>query len=174
MTLKKNIQINSPFFGSPVMDENSKKEINLLKEYFSNPNIQLPNHLENLVKEDKLNRYNLQNSYIEEVGIQCSGYMYLMFFLIHDVEKGKVFISPSLLPITNEYYKFNLVFPMGAYQLGDKIYVTAGEGDFYSLEMEFDKDEVEELCIYDTSNFDPYDYEYLILNEDGSLTERIQ
>jgi len=80
----------------------------------------------------------------------CYGFIYTMYFYIltdkdENGDYQNMYISDSYLPISlddrglNDDYKFSIVFPMGIEMLGDdKIIVTCGYGDFYSIALEFD------------------------------------
>lgn len=118
------------------------------------------------------------------VAPDCEGFIYMMYFYIlsepvndkpgfFDVMK----ISDAFLPINlnphkkhgdydiDEGYKFSLIFPSGL-EYGDdpnEIIVTAGEGDFYAIQLKFDLNEVIASCKHEVSNLPMSTYQYHIL-----------
>lgn len=95
----------------------------------------------------------------------CFGYIYMLyFFIIYDSDK-KMKMSDAYLPINydTDGYKFSLIFPSGLESIDSRIIVTAGEGDYYSVFLEFDLDEVLNLCIHDATQLNMRDYKYKII-----------
>lgn len=98
---------------------------------------------------------------------KCEGYIYLMYFYIYtyDEIKPDFKISPSFIPIDlSSEYIFSLIFPMGiAYTPNKKsIYVTAGIGDYYSVLLTFNLEQIMKLCTYSLLNIDMSEYQYYL------------
>ena len=101
----------------------------------------------------------------------CKGYMYLLYFYLIDPQNDKCWISNSYLPFapnSNEYV-FSLCFPTGltlgpleAGGTGD-VYVSCGDGDFYSYVLKFDLAKIYSMCVHDISKFNPKEYQCRIL-----------
>lgn len=108
-----------------------------------------------------------------------TGYIYMMYFyIIYDKNTNNEYqqmrLSNGYLPILldkkipdNVYdldYKFSLIFPTGLERINpEKIVIVAGEGDFYSVGLEFKLDEAINLCKHDVKNTDMRTYEYNII-----------
>lgn len=121
------------------------------------------------------------NNYIRHFGTNyapyCNGYIYMMYFYLLDDKMNTMKLSNSFLPIIlddtrqlmdkyDNYYKFSLIFPSGIARLGDdKIIITAGEGDYYPVELEFTINDVIKLCNHDIRNMDMKNYEYKIITK---------
>lgn len=76
---------------------------------------------------------------------------------------------PLLLDQNITEYKFSLIFPNGLERSdNDNIVVTGGDGDYYSVILEFNLKDVIDRCIHDVQNMDmqKYDY-YIIANKDS-------
>jgi len=113
----------------------------------------------------------------------CYGYIYMLYFYIifNKNEKGiyqSMKMSDSYLPIlldkrdklfeNDEDYKFSLIFPMGLEKMdNNKIIVTCGYGDFYSVALEFNTDVAVAKCRHDIQNLDMNKYCYFILAKKG-------
>jgi hypothetical protein len=111
----------------------------------------------------------------------CQGFIYMLYFYIVNGNElkneknhpGSMKISDSFLPLflstkeidgpLDQNYKFSLIFPMGLARDNDKIIITAGEGDFYSVALEFKISDILDLCQYDVRNLDLRNYNYNIL-----------
>lgn len=105
----------------------------------------------------------------------CFGYIYLMYFykLIDNGDDDyDMFISDSYLPLNldnkyNENYKFSLVFPMGIIKQNiegrDIIKVSCGEGDYYSIVLDFDFLDVMRSINKNIKTFDIVTYDYNLL-----------
>jgi hypothetical protein len=116
---------------------------------------------------------------------KLNGYSYLMFFYyLYDIERSsdtitamKMKISDSYLPIflgdkkrdsvVDKDWKFTLVFPTGLAINNTDLTVSAGYGDFYSILMKFDVNEIMKLCTYDMENLNLNEYEYKIMGTDN-------
>ncbi|AYV85806.1 MAG: hypothetical protein Satyrvirus44_1, partial [Satyrvirus sp.] len=120
---------------------------------------------------------------------KCKGYIYMLYFykLTDFVELDSMafplnmMLSDAFLPLSldpkekdsifDQDYKFSLVFPMGLAQKDDDtLLVTCGEGDFYSIELEFNKNEVLDLVKHNARclNFRKYNY-YIIATYQGRV-----
>lgn len=79
----------------------------------------------------------------------------LYFFIIYDNDT-KMKMSDCYLPISyfTDGYKFSLIFPAGLEVIDDRVIVTAGEGDFYSVFLDFNLNEVLKLCVHDATQLD--------------------
>jgi hypothetical protein len=106
----------------------------------------------------------------------CFGYIYMLYFYIlyqeRQSKRWKMFISDSYLPISfndGKKYKFSLIFPMGICLNGNMIMVSAGEGDYYSVLMKFDKKSVIKSCIHDLETLSMDNYEYYHIWYDASI-----
>lgn len=118
----------------------------------------------------------------------CKGYIYMIYFYFLYDNNQKMKLSDSFLPLNlnpkipdsenDKDYKFSLVFPMGLEKFdSDNIIVTCGEGDFYSIALEFKLSEVINLCKYDVANLDLSKYNYYILatkNNKTYIRKRLQ
>lgn len=98
---------------------------------------------------------------------KCEGYIYLMYFYIYtcDEKTSDFKISSSFIPIDlSSEYIFSLVFPMGIAYTPDKksIYVTAGIGDYYSVILTFNLEQIIKLCTYSLLNIDMSKYQYYL------------
>ena len=137
-------------------------------------------------------RYNLHTQMFDKYGDKyklhmgstsppdCFGYIYLMYFyklIDNGHDDYDMFISDSYLPLNlddeyNEYYKFSLIFPMGIILQNiegiDIIKVSCGEGDYYSILLDFDYNEVMKSINKNikTLNIETYEY-YLLLYRNG-------
>lgn len=103
----------------------------------------------------------------------CDGYIYLLYFCIFVNIDGtnKCLISDSYLPIdqgNDNQYKFSLVFPMGLSLENNKLMVSCGEGDYYTLLLKFDLDEVINSCVHDANRIDPSKYNFHLLSNSDS------
>lgn len=117
-----------------------------------------------------------------EVGF-CQGYIYVLYFyvltsndkleILDDVLPVKrwtgMYISDAYLPLTDQQfpdlwydsdYKFTLFFPMGLTLEDRTLTVSGGYGDYYTVLVEYDVDDVVRACRHDitTINFNDYDY----------------
>lgn len=140
--------------------------------YLSNSNIQ--KFRENLNKQM---RDEFKDKYILHKGSNkppnCKGFIYMLYFYILYNDCKDMLMSDSYLPIyldrkdfdgpNDKDYKFSLVFPMGLTEQDNKLIVTCGEGDFYSMELEFDKNEAINLCKHNVKDLDMRQYNYYIL-----------
>ena len=91
--------------------------------------------------------------------------------------------SDSFLPLNSDSnhadkYKFSLFFPMGLTwgdpQTKTRVIITAGEGDYYSVMLQFQLQQVVNLCTYDISNLSEGNingYDYFLLSYNGKTTE---
>jgi hypothetical protein len=178
-------------FGTPVLDiHHNNRTIQLgvghikiphTHEYVKDSNIQ--KFKDNLDK-DMRNMYG--EKYIKHYGTPirsvCYGYTYMMYFFIvwKNSDGGfEMKISDSFLPHYlgtipkngkhDDDYKFSLIFPMGLEIANDtnNVIVTCGEGDFYAIELEFNINEVINLCVHDVRRTDMREYKYKILGYDG-------
>jgi hypothetical protein len=126
--------------------------------------------------KDKLHS-TLYNSYGDkyiphfvEVDGSITGSIYLIYFYYVIVDPKK--LLPQSMKISNSYYfllkndpreyHFSLLFPLGLTLINNEIIVTAGEGDFYSIELTFNLDECLQSCVHDVQNFDFEDYDYYL------------
>jgi hypothetical protein len=132
---------------------------------------------------EKYIRHDAYNSQSGMFGGQSKGYNYLMYFYYVILDDDNVItemkISDSFLPVylandqidtsdrNDKNYKFSLIFPMGVTLNGKNLLISAGYGDFYSVLMTMNIDEVINLCKYDISNIDLNKYEYKIIATDN-------
>lgn len=98
----------------------------------------------------------------------CKGFIYMMYFYLIDTTFTKMLISDSYLPINLDYeldYRFSLIFPMGLELYNDRLIVSAGEGDFYSVIMEFNVEEIIKVCKHNVRflNMNNYNYKLLLI-----------
>lgn len=134
-------------------------------QYPYEPNSNIQKFRENLYRDMK-NLFG--DRYIRHKGTgrapNCYGYIYLMYFFIIILNDNKMRISDAFLPVYfDDRYKFSLIYPMGITDVGNKIYVIAGEGDYYSVVMQFDFDNITNLCIHDVNDLDMNQYKYKII-----------
>lgn len=95
----------------------------------------------------------------------CQGFIYMLYFyiLIPGEEPFKqMFISNAYLPLLNTEYKFSLIFPLGLILTGDKLIVTAGYGDYYSVALEYNVEDVINKCYHNVQDINMHNYQYLI------------
>lgn len=90
--------------------------------------------------------------------------IYYMFFYIFNEDENNVYISNFVLPIGKNKYKFNVIFPMGCYMDGEDLFITAGEGDYYAIELKFNIIDVINSCYHDASNCELKDFNIEILD----------
>jgi len=110
----------------------------------------------------------------------CMGYIYLMYFYIVRIPKMdgleyEMSISDSFLPIDtrNHGYKFSLIFPMGLILHDTTIVVTAGEGDFRSVMMNFNRERVIKLAEkHNIKRLDLDNYEFNLIFIDEEVPGR--
>jgi len=102
------------------------------------------------------------------------GYNYLMYFYYIIVDDDDIItemkISASFLPLCfpdTADYIFSLIFPMGITIHENDLLVSCGYGDYYSVLLTFNIEEVFELCTYDITNLDLRMYKYKILTTDN-------
>ncbi len=118
------------------------------------------------------------------VGSKGRGYIYMTYFykLFKSGDKYEMHISDSYLFVNlntnindvfneghyhNHYknqkrYMFSLQFPMGLQQFEDQIIVTMGEGDFYSINLVFDKEKLLNIPYHNIQTIDMNNYNYYI------------
>ena len=137
-------------------------------------------------------RHNLHSQMFEKYGDKyklhmgtgkvpnCFGYIYSMYFyklIDNGNDDYDIFISDSFLPLNldeeyNDNYKFSLIFPMGIVKQNidgiEVIKVSCGEGDYYSIILDFDFLDVmasinKNIKIF---NIEKYEY-YLLLYKNG-------
>jgi hypothetical protein len=116
---------------------------------------------------------------------QCYGYIYMMYFykLIYDKD-SKTYdfqLSDAFLPLNcndenEDKYKFSLFFPAGLV-IDDNdtdVYVSGGEGDYYSTIINFKLDWVDEQIKHNYKTMDIIkDYDYKILKYKNNETNII-
>ncbi|AUF82185.1 hypothetical protein TetV_093 [Tetraselmis virus 1] len=99
-------------------------------------------------------------------------FMYFMRIINVQLESGKkitkMFISDSFIPLNTKAehknkYKFSLVFPVGIIKKNNQVYVSCGEGDFYTTIMSFDEKGILDDCVHDVEFMDLSSYKYTIL-----------
>ena len=114
---------------------------------------------------------------------ECNGYIYMMYFyyLIYNKSEKKYTFSMSdaFLPLNvnekeKEKYKFSLFFPAGLTMKDNDIYVSGGEGDYYSIIMKFDIEWVKSKIIYDYQTLDIAKYSYYCLVYKDNKTHIIE
>ena len=116
----------------------------------------------------------------------CYGYIYMLYFyILYDTNEiapgnqpalrgqGDMRLSDAFLPVyldpkapdspKDNDFKFSLIFPMGLAKHNDKIIVTCGEGDFYSVALEFNIQDVVDSCIHNVKQMDMDQYKYYIM-----------
>lgn len=102
-----------------------------------------------------------------------SGYIYMAFLHFLPKDMSELYISDAFLPFTgcltngngpyDSGFKFSLCFPMSAGIIDDNLWITAGEGDWYSLWIELCLGEVWKSLRHRVSNLPMDDYRYFIL-----------
>jgi hypothetical protein len=152
-------------------------------QYLSNEKLQIFRynlHLKMISKySDKykihLGSYSSSN-YRDDLGDNCNGYIYMMYFYKltwnKQTDTYEMKISDAFLPHNNEdsnkdRYKFSLFFPAGLVIENDQVIVSGGEGDYYSVILEFDKNKVLDTIIHDVSEFNISNYQYYLLDYRG-------
>lgn len=100
----------------------------------------------------------------------CIGYIYMLYFYIlsfpvGDNNEATMHISDAYLPlnIDDKHYKFSLFYPMGIVKDNDKILISCGEGDYYSVICKFDFNNILNMCKYNVRTIDFSDYNYYII-----------
>lgn len=155
-------------------------------QYIKNSNIDLFRRQLNFYMKSKFG-----DKYIRHLGTgECEGYIYMLYFYIIPIdapENDRMIISDSYLPIYtgnkisfsenvlndaphnvyDENYKFSLVYPTGLEIIGfNSIVVTCGEGDFYSIALTFNLEDVINSCIHDVKSLDLRKYNYFLLQDE--------
>ncbi|XWV26522.1 hypothetical protein QJ857_gp0545 [Tupanvirus soda lake] len=95
----------------------------------------------------------------------CFGYIYLPYFYVLFNDMNSMYLSDAFLPVnldTDLNYRFSLIFPEGNIIVDDKLIVSAGEGDYRSIIMEFNVNEVLDSCIHDVQYLDMNLYQYFL------------
>ena len=136
-------------------------------------------------KLSKMFGLNYKIHYGSSTGTSCVGYIYLMYFYIVRIPKSKdlhfeMTISDSFLPIdtrelgNDNRYKFSLIFPMGLIVEKSRIVVTAGDGDYRSVILTFNKENVLKMARqHDVKRMDLHNYKYELLFVDESVSGKI-
>lgn len=145
-------------------------------KYMKNSKIDL---FRNNLYEDMKHKFG--DKYIRHYGTSsppyCEGYIYMMYFYIIYNDLKEMKLSNSYLPLylnnkilDDEYdkdYKFSLIFPSGLEKLdNEKIIVTCGYGDFYAIILEFNINQVIDLCYHNIKNVSMSNYKYYIIAKD--------
>ena len=93
-----------------------------------------------------------------------------------ELSEWKMKISNAYLPLDfrsrkkldpdDDFYQFSLVFPMGLARKDDEtIMVTCGVGDFYSVALEFNLQDVIDSCTHDATDLNMVDYRYYLIQQ---------
>ena len=93
---------------------------------------------------DSLNTY-------KQHSVNCViGYNYFSYFILFDETTKTFFISDFFL-CSNETnkYKFSLTFTTGIFEIGNDIYISSGDGDYYSNILVFDETVILRSCVHD-------------------------
>lgn len=98
----------------------------------------------------------------------CFGYIYMMYFYIYDEINNTFTMSDAYLPINLNIkqeinYKFSLIFPMGLVIDQRKVIISCGEGDYYSVILTFDLDDIYNLCRHNIYDINFISFQYYIL-----------
>lgn len=131
--------------------------------YKQNSNIQ---NFRNNLYQDLKNQFG--DKYIRHMGTgkapDCYGYIYMMYFYLINNDLNKMILSDSFLPVDLDEkleYRFSLIFPMGLTKKDEQnVLISGGEGDYYSIQMEFNIEEIENLCIHNVQKTDLNNYGY--------------
>ena len=93
---------------------------------------------------DSLNEY-------KQHTVNCViGYNYFSYFILFDETQQTFFISDFFLCSNeNNQYKFSLIFTTGIFKIGNDIYISSGDGDYYSNVLVFNESVVLQNCKHD-------------------------
>ena len=97
------------------------------------------------------------------------GYSYLSYFIKFDTSNNTFFISDFFFTIDiKDNYHFDLIFSMSMFEIDNHIYVTSGEGDYYSSILKFNKEDIPSYCKYNAldENFNIANCNYCIIIKD--------
>ena len=110
----------------------------------------------------------------------CEGYIYMMYFykLIKKGNEYKFMLSDAFLPLNyddehKDKYKFSLFFPAGLIINNNDVLVSGGEGDYYSIIINFDLEWVNKEIKYDYQTMNINDFNYKVLKYKNNKTEII-
>jgi hypothetical protein len=100
----------------------------------------------------------------------CVGYIYMLYFYTLKFSPNNnttvIHISDAYLPLNMDEereYKFSLVMPLGLVRSKEKVLVSCGEGDFYSMICTFRLNDVVNLCKHNVEFIDFNQYNYYVL-----------
>lgn len=98
---------------------------------------------------------------------QHDRYIYTMCFYLCELNNNcqitNITMSKSILPVFSSFnkdYNFSLFFPMGIEICDDTVIVTGGYGDYYSVVIELEFNDVINMCEYNIKEFDFEKYNY--------------
>lgn len=96
------------------------------------------------------NYMNSLNGY-KQHSLNCIiGYNYFSYFILFDETHKTFYISDFFLCANeNNQYKFSLIFTTGIFKIGDDIYISSGDGDYYSNILVFNESVVLQNCKHD-------------------------
>lgn len=100
--------------------------------------------------------------------VRHNSFIYVMYFFLLDIDRKRLLISDCFLPrVQKERYSFSLVFPMTIIDRGRDYTVTCGIGDYYTVGLTMNKQEVLSSCRHDVRRLNLSDYKYHILQCHG-------
>jgi hypothetical protein len=83
------------------------------------------------------------------------GYNYFSYFIKYNDIAKTFFISDFFIPIDmSDEYHFSLIFTTGIFVVDETIYITSGEGDYYSSIIAYDKQSIIDSCTHDVLSED--------------------
>jgi hypothetical protein len=89
------------------------------------------------------------------IDCKIGGYSYLSYFIMYNKRLKKFYISDFFFTVDiKDNYHFSLIFSIGIFKIKDKIYVTSGEGDYYSSVLTFNEDDIIKYCRHDALSKD--------------------
>lgn len=104
-------------------------------------------------------------------GVDGEGYIYMAFFHFMPEDMSEMFLSDAFLPFArssqhgpfDQEYRFSLCFPTSLGIDGERLWFSAGEGDWYSLWAELGLEEVWRSLRHKVSDLSMSEYRYSIL-----------
>ena len=84
-----------------------------------------------------------------------TGNNYFSYFIKYNENLNTFFISDFFIPIDlSDEYHFSLIFTIGIFNIGENIYITSGEGDYYCSIIKFNSQQIIDSCVHDVLSED--------------------
>lgn len=129
----------------------------------------------NLIYTSLFNKMHIKHLSIFNDGCY-NGYIYASYFILYNKKDHTLKISDFFIPIDiNDRYHIPLIFSVGLFKINNTVYLTSGEGDYYSSIMTWDKKDIFDSCIHDFTEKDFHINQtklYLFIKDLGNNIDR--